>query len=104
MAEVNKSSLKSALLEAKEIEKAATEEAKKLLESTLNPRLEQIVQETIKGLENEKNIKDNSVKENTTTKNKEEKTMAENIKVNVGNTEVAVSTENGTTSVELKTD
>lgn len=50
----NKTSLQKAILEAKEIEKAAFDNAKKVLEESMNPKIEQAVKESLRELENEK--------------------------------------------------
>lgn len=49
-----KTSLQEALIEAKEIEKAAFESAKKVLEESLSSKIEEAVKESLKELENEK--------------------------------------------------
>lgn len=51
---IEKTSLKKALLEAKEIEKSALENARKILEETISPKIEEVVKETIKEIEKEK--------------------------------------------------
>lgn len=51
---IEKTSLRNAILEAKEIEKFAADNAKKILEETMSPKLEQVVKDTIKELEKEK--------------------------------------------------
>lgn len=84
MADIKKTSLKEAIIEAKEIEKAATEGAKKILEETLNPKLEQIVAETIKNIE--------------------ESSLKEDVKIEAGSSDVEISTENGQAVVTVKTD
>lgn len=50
---IKKTSLKQALLEAKEIEQAAYASAKKAMEETLSPKIEQAVKETLMELERE---------------------------------------------------
>jgi hypothetical protein len=50
---MNKSSLKKAVLEAKEIEQAAIENAKRMIEESLAPKIDQIVKESIKELESD---------------------------------------------------
>lgn len=51
---IKKSSLQQALLEAKEIEKAAYENAKKILEESIAPKIEEAVKESLKSLSSEK--------------------------------------------------
>lgn len=55
---MDKTSLKNALLEAKEIESAAYNSAKKFLEESISPKIEEVVNETIKELEKNSLLKE----------------------------------------------
>lgn len=76
MSENKKTSLERAILEAREIEKAAMEGAKKVLEESVYPKIEEAVKETVRELE-------------------------EGVTIDVGSADVNINVEDGVTSVEI---
>jgi hypothetical protein len=79
---IKKSSLQQALIDAKEIEQAAYNSARKALEETLSPRIEQAVKETLMELEKETVDAENSVTAEVVAP-KAEETVKEGVKIEV---------------------
>jgi hypothetical protein len=81
MSDNKKSPLEKALLEAREIEKAAFESAKKVLEESAISKIEEAVKGTLEEIEKE--------------------TVEEGVSINVGDADISVNVENGETSIDV---
>ena len=81
MSEKNKTSLEKALLETREIEQAAINSAKKVVEESTIAKMNEAVKKALEELEN--------------------KTIEEGVEIEVGDADVSVSVEDGVTSIKV---